>query len=133
MPTSLDILTARISGRLGIDDTAARAALETYVAQVADHDGRTIDLDDLSDDGAEFLADEVAATQRAGDLGKRELDTLADTVTALDAAEQAAGAARHDRDQAVRAAISAGARIVDITAITGLHRNRIYQIRDARR
>lgn len=132
MPASLDILTARISGRLGIDDTAARAALETYAAQVADHDGRTIDLDDLTDDDAEFLEGAVAAAQRAGDLGDRELDILADTVTALTAAEQAAEAARHDRDQAVRAAISAGARIIDITTITGLHRNRIYQIRDGR-
>ena len=133
MPASIDILTARISGRLGIDDTAARAALEPYAAQVADHDGRTIDLDDLSDDDASFLEGAVAAAQRAGDLGDRELDTLADAAHALDAAEQAAEAARHDRDQAVRAAISAGARIVDITAITGLSRNRVYQIRDGRR
>lgn len=133
MPASLDILTARISGRLGIDEAAARAALETYTAQVADLDGRTIGLDDLSDDDAAFLEGAVAAAQRAGDLGDRELDILADTVTALDAAEQAAEAARHDRDQAVRAAIFAGARIVDITAITGLSRNRVYQIRDGRR
>lgn len=133
MPVSLDILTARVSGRLGIDDTAARTALETYSAQVADHDSRTIDLDDLSDDDAEFLAGAVAAAQRAGDLGDRELDILADAARALDAAEQAVEAARHDRDQAVRAAISAGARIVDITAITGLSRNRVYQIRDGRR
>lgn len=132
MPASLDILTARISGRLGIDDTAARAALETYATQVADHDGRTLDLDTLSDDDAAFLEGAVTAAQRAGDLGDRELDILADTVTALDTAEQAAEAARHDRDQAVRAAISAGARIVDITAITGLSRNRVYQIRDRR-
>ena len=132
MPASLDILTARISGRLGIDDTAARAALETYAAQVADHDHRTIDLDDLSDDDATFLEGAVAAAQRAGDLGDRELDILTDAARALDAAEAAAEAARHDRDQAVRAAISAGARIVDITAITGLSRNRVYQIRDRR-
>lgn len=133
MPASLDILTARISGRLGIDEAAARAALETYAAQVADHDGRTIDLDDLTDGDAAFLEGAVAAAQRAGDLGDRELDILADAARALDAAEQAAEAARHDRDQAVRAAIFAGARIVDITAITGLSRNRVYQIRDGRR
>lgn len=130
---SIDILTARISGRLGIDEAAARDALETYAAQVADHDGRDIDLDDLTDDDAAFLEGAVAAAQRAGDLGDRELDILADTVTALTAAEAAAEAARHDRDQAVRAAISAGARIIDITATTGLHRNRVYQIRDGRR
>ncbi|MDO4610940.1 hypothetical protein [Corynebacterium sp.] len=129
---SIDILTARISGRLGIDEAAARDALETYAAQVADHDGRELDLDDLTDDDAAFLEGAVAAAQRAGDLGDRELDILADTVTALDTAEAAAEAARHDRDQAVRAAISAGARIVDITAITGLSRNRVYQIRDRR-
>lgn len=49
------------------------------------------------------------------------------------AAEERARETAEGRDMAIRRVLAAGAKIKEITDITGLSRARVYQIRDGRR
>lgn len=58
------------------------------------------------------------------------LTLVAEATAALTTAHDELDRANAARDDAIRAAIERGARVVDLVQATGLHRNRIYQIRD---
>lgn len=110
--------------KLGVDEDTADRLVEGYISQIEQTDDRTIDREEVSDNDADFIIDSAAAGQRAGDLGHRELETLGDTMARIRAAEE-------ERDPQIRAALKAGARVKDLTDLTGLSRARIYQIKDA--
>ncbi|WP_159794425.1 hypothetical protein [Puerhibacterium puerhi] len=59
------------------------------------------------------------------------LEKLADLAAAVATAERDAQTARDERDAAIREALAAGVSVADIVAATGLHRQRVYQIRDS--
>src|SRR5690606_1658914 len=61
------------------------------------------------------------------------LREIADAARAERAARERADAAAHERDELIRRALAAGVRVAEIVQVTGLHRQRIYQIRDRRR
>ena len=52
---------------------------------------------------------------------------------AVVAARRALDIAEAERDDAIREALANGATVATVAAATGLHRQRIYQIRDRRR
>lgn len=87
-----------------------------------------IDVDDDGtplDDQWEILADALSDAPTDGPR-ERALTAVEDAARALKSAEQ-------DRDEAIRAAITAGASVISIAAAADLSRARIYQIRDGRR
>lgn len=129
MSTHIETLTIRVAAKLSIDDQAARAALETYILELEVMKGRTIDPDEISDDDAAFLTGTVAAAQKAGDLGDRELEALQEKVDALADAAAAVQLATEDRDRAIVAALAAGARPADVAATAGVSGARVRQIR----
>lgn len=61
------------------------------------------------------------------------LDALADLAGAVVRAEADLRALAEKRDAAIREALTAGARPVDVVRATGLSRERIYQIKGGRR
>jgi len=130
--TDHDVAVA-IHHKHGVDTGFAAEAVETYIAQIEDVDGREIDRDEISEDDADFIIAAFASAQRAGDFGARELDDVADAATTAEAAESAAHDAMVDRDRAIRHALARGARVVDVMAASGVSRPRIDQIRKARR
>ncbi|SDR75939.1 hypothetical protein [Corynebacterium timonense] len=125
---TLTDLAAQTAATLDIDEAAARDALTTYLRQVEALDSRTIDPDDINPDDAAFLTESVRQAQRAGDLGTRELDHLADAVEAHHDAVDSAKFHADKRDRHIIAALRAGARMKEVTEITGLSRARIQQI-----
>lgn len=133
MTTTAHDLATRISARHGVDDDFAAEAVETYLAQVEDIDGREIDRDAITGDDADFIIAAFASAQRAGDFGTRELDDVAGAARASDEAEAAAHDAMVARDRAIRHALARGARVVDVMAASGVSRARIDQIRQGRR
>lgn len=122
--TDIQTLAIRTAAKYDLTDDAAEAALTTYIEQIEQLEGRTIDTDNITDDDADFLTESVGHAQRAGDLGNRELARLEDIMTNLKTVEA-------ERDPAIRAALKAGARTKDVAAVTGLSRQRIEQIKGA--
>lgn len=129
--TDIQTLAIRTAGRCGITDEAAEAALEEYARQLEALEGREIDRDNINDDDADFLAESVARAQRAGDLGQRELHRVEETLPEVDRAQAILTDAEAQRNDAIRAALNAGARVKDVAAAAGLSRQRVEQIRGA--
>ena len=129
MTTTPHDLATRIATRHGVDADFAADAVETYISQVEEIDGREIDRDAITEDDADFIMGAFASAQRAGDFGTRELDDVAAAARASDDAEAAAHDAMVARDRAIRHALARGARVVDVMAASGVSRARIDQIR----
>ena len=122
-------IAAAIHHKYSVDTDFAAEAVETYITQIEEIDGREIDRDTIAGDYADFIITAFASSQRAGDFGTRELDDVADATRASDEAEAASRAAMAARDQAIRHALAHGARVVDVMAASGVTRSRIDQIR----
>ena len=129
--TDLDTLARLVATALDITDDAARDSLDTYIDQLAREIGDTIDPDEISDDDAAFLMESCREAQRSGDLGERQLADLEEAARAYNDAHTDFQTAEQQRMAAVRAALAAGARVVDICRVTGMARSRVYQIKDA--
>ena len=129
--TDIQTLAIRTAGRCGITDEAAEGALEEYARQLEALEGRQIDRDDIDDDDADFLAESVARAQRAGDLGQRELSRVEETLPEVERAQAILADAEAHRNDAIKAALNAGARVKDVAAAAGLSRQRVEQIRGA--
>lgn len=131
--TDLGTLAARVSGRLGIDDNAASDALKTYIGQIEEIDERTIDVDEISEEDADFLMGACVAGQRAGDFGEQELVEVKELVEQLDHAEQVVEDLRQRRDAALRRALASGARVTDTMTAGRVSRSRLDQIKKGTR
>lgn len=129
--TDIQTLAIRTAGRCGITDEAAESALEEYARQLEALEGREIDRDDIDDDDADFLTESVARAQRAGDLGQRELRLVEETLPEVERAQAILADAEAHRNDAIKAALNAGARVKDVAAAAGLSRQRVEQIRGA--
>ena len=75
--TDHDVAVA-IHHKYGVDTDFAAEAVETYIAQIEDVDGREIDRDAIAEDDADFIIGAFASAQRAGDFGTLELGDVAD-------------------------------------------------------
>lgn len=127
--TDIQTLTIRTAGRCGITDEAAEAALEAYARQLEALEDREIDRDNINDEDADFLMEAVAQAQRAGDLGQQELRLIEETLPEVERAQAVLADAEAHRNSAIKAALSAGARVKDVAAAAGLSRQRVEQIR----
>lgn len=133
MTATAHTLATVIHHKHGVDAEFAAEAVETYITQIEDLDGREIDRDEITDDDADFITAAFASAQRAGDFGTREVDDVADAAEAAAAAKTALEDAEYTRNQAVKRALAHGARVVDVTAAAGVTRARIDQIRKGTR
>ena len=126
--TDHDVAVA-IHHKHDVDTDFAAEAVETYITQIEDIDGREIDRDTITEDDVDFIITAFASAQRAGDFGIRQLDDVADAADAVAAAKAALEDAEYARNQAVKRALAHGARVVDVTGAAGVSRARIDQIR----
>lgn len=124
-PITARDLANELADTHSIDRASALFSLGTYLANLIP----VGDIDIDSDVSAEH-ADAVRAAFKAADLPTQAtvLDDLAETRDKIEALTQL----QIERTRLVRKAIDTGARVVDITAASGLTRARIYQIRDGR-
>lgn len=75
--TDHDIAVA-IHHKHDVDTVFAAEAVETYITQIENIDGREINRDNITEDDADFIIAAFAGAQRAGDFGTRELVVAAD-------------------------------------------------------
>lgn len=127
--TDLHTLAIRTAGRCDITDKAAEDALLIYLKQVETADQRTIDPDNIDAEDAAVLMESVALAQKAGDLGQRELERVEDIQPKIEYAQETLATLEVQRNAAIKAALTAGARVKDVAAAAGLSRQRIEQIR----
>lgn len=126
--TAHDVATV-IHHKHGVDADFAAEAIETYITQIEDEEGREIDRDAITQDDADFIIDSFASAQRAGDFGTRELDVVAYAARSVEDADRTLRDSQSTRDRAIRNALAHGARVVDVMAAAGVTRSRIDQIR----
>lgn len=126
----INTLANRISENLGITLEAATAAAEDYLNQIEALEQRNIDREDILPDDAAFTEEAVYRAQRAGDMGHREEALLDEALATYQQAEQDLETAKQVRDDAIRAALSAGSKVANLVRQTGLSRARIEQIRN---
>lgn len=119
--TAHDIAVA-VHHRHDIDTDIAAGIVEAYLEQIEKVDGRDIDRDQVAEDDVDFVIESVDHARRAGDLGTRELEDVADNRAARDQATE-------ERDIVIRKALAAGARISDVADAAGLSRETIRAIR----
>ncbi|HCG2974504.1 TPA: hypothetical protein NJV08_002698 [Corynebacterium striatum] len=112
----------------GMDTTAAEDIARTYLDQMDAEDGIERDEDELTQDDFDFLLGAIDSARRAGDLGLRELDTVAEAAQDMEDKAQALEHARAERDDAIRAAVHAGARIQDVATAAGISRQAVDKI-----
>ena len=97
----------------------------------------SLDLGAYYSETAEVPADVEAQYREVLDLmqaqDEREPADLADATETYRAADDALAEARTDLYAAVRHALATGTSVAQVAAITGLSRERVYQIRDGRR
>lgn len=120
MTTTYDDLTITLAADTGITTTAIETALDTYIEQIEQLEGRDIDRDDITDEDEEFLTEAIRAAIHNGEMGGQEVEQLSDIAAQHRDAEDALAEARADLDRAIITATNAGARQVDIAQITGL-------------
>lgn len=125
-PITTRDLAYEIADTRGISRGSALEIVSTYLDQLAQDD----DIDINHDDTPGMYVDEVHATVvnaidglQASAL--RDLSEVRDQLATFDKLQ------KHRIDLVCRA-LTAGARVVDITAASGLTRARIYQIKDGR-
>lgn len=125
MTTTREDLAYQIGDTMDIDYAAARDAVDVYAGQLDAPDG------DLSDENAEHIRQALAAELNVA--SHAPLDAVINaTANKANAELDAEEADRAWRD-AIRAAVSAGERVVEIAEAAGISRDRVYQIRDGRR
>ncbi|MFR9865656.1 hypothetical protein ACL1NM_11970 [Corynebacterium striatum] len=112
----------------GMDTTAAEGIARTYLAQMDTADGIERDEDDLTQADFDFLLGAIDSARRAGDLGLRELDLISEAALEMQSQEDRLRAARDERDDAIRAAVHAGARIQDVATAAGISRQAVDKI-----
>lgn len=127
--TDIQTLAIRTAAKLDLTDESAESALETYIRQVEALEAREIDRDDISDDDAAFLMESMVQAQRSGDLGQQQLAELEELMPDVQDAQDRLETMEQQRNTAIKAALSAGARVKDVAAASGLSRQRIEQIR----
>lgn len=127
--TDIQTLAIRTAAKLDLTDEAAEDALEAYIRQVEALESREIDRDDISDDDAAFLMESMVQAQRSGDLGQQQLAELEELMPQVQDAQDQLETMEQQRNTAIKAALSAGARVKDVAAASGLSRQRIEQIR----
>lgn len=112
----------------GMDTTAAETIARTYLGQMDAEDGIERDEDELTQDDFDFLLGAIDSARRAGDLGLRELDLISAAALEMQSQEDRLRAARDERDDAIRAAVHAGARIQDVATAAGISRQAVDKI-----
>lgn len=125
MTITRDELATELAAAHDITGDAAAEAVTVYADQLGAAAG------DLTAEDADHIRRALEA-HLVHDVGT-PLDAVADTTREL----QALRAATEDAEQAwraaIRSALHAGQRVVDVAEAAGISRERVYQIRDGRR
>lgn len=121
-------LVMTISHVIDMDESAITDAIDTTIEQIEFADRRTIDRDEITQRDADFIIEAIKSAHRAGDYGEQELAKLEELAQRADDLKDSYTAARDERNQAVRAAIRAGATVADVAAAGHLSKTGVRKL-----
>lgn len=113
---------------LDMDTDAAVDTLRTYIDQIEDIDGHSIDEDAICEQDADFLIGAVKSARAAGDLGHREMEHVEDCAAEYQDAADTAESLRQERDRAIKAALAAGASASHVARAAGITRQAVAKM-----
>lgn len=125
---TIEQLATGLNIALDMDEKVAQSALRSYIKKTNELAGRDIDPEAIKEDEADFLVGVVKAAHRAGDLGLRQLAQLEEAASEYQHAADTADALRQERDEAIRAAVGAGASKRATAAAAGVTRQYLDRV-----
>ena len=126
---TFDQLAFYLAGSLGIDITAAKLALDSYISQLETLDNQPIDRDNLTRDDVQTLVEAMHSAQDAGDLGSKYLRLLEEKRAEIIYQEDKLDDLRTERNDLIADALKDGARAKDIAQCAGVSLPWVYGIR----
>lgn len=130
--TLIESTTENIAQAYDIPLDAARKLVQTYTENLTDDPDCYVD-GDLTEEGAESVSIAIALGAKSDTTMERLLSDLEEVVAELNAHEGERDEIVGRRDALIRQAMAIPGPREPIVAVTGLHRQRLYQIRDGRR
>lgn len=112
----------------GMDIDIARATLRNHIDVCAKHTGKSIDEDNIARADADFLISSIKTARAAGELCEIEMAELATATAAYQDVQATADALRTRRDNAINAAVSAGASKSAVARVAGISKQAIAKI-----
>lgn len=126
--TTLRELATTLHYLWGMDIDIARATLRNHIDLCAKSMGKTIDEDTISRRDADFLISSVKTARAAGELCEIEMAELATATAAYQDVQATADALRTRRDDAINAAVAAGASKAAVARVAGISKQAVAKV-----
>lgn len=112
----------------GMDIDIARATLRNHIELHEKHTGKPIDEDNISRRDADFLISSIKTARAAGELCEIEMAELATATAAYQDVQATADALRTRRDDAITAAVAAGASKAAVARVAGISKQAVAKV-----
>lgn len=112
----------------GMDIDIARATLRNHIELHEKHTGKSIDEDTIDRRDADFLISSIKTARAAGELCEIEMAELATATATYQDVQATADALRTLRDDAINAAVSAGASKAAVARVAGISKQAVAKV-----
>lgn len=126
--TTLRALAETLHYLYGMDIDIARATLRNHIELCEKNIGKSIDEDSISRADADFIIASIKTARAAGELCESEMAKLATASAAYVDAQDSADEMRARRDEAINAAVAAGASKSAVARVTGISKQAVGKI-----
>lgn len=126
--TDIGALAETLHHMWDMDIDIARATLRNHIEMCEKHLGKSIDEDTISRRDADFLISLIKTARAAGELCEIEMAELATATAAYQDAQAAADALRTRRDDAINAAVAAGASKAAVARVAGISKQAVAKV-----
>lgn len=126
--TTLRELATTLHYLWGMDIDIARATLRNHIELHEKHAGKSIDEDTIDRRDADFLISSIKTARAAGELCEIEMTELATATAAYQDVQATADALRTRRDDAINAAVAAGASKAAVARVAGISKQAVAKV-----
>lgn len=129
---NINQLAEQLATRFDITEDSAQQTAETYLAQIEQVDGKTIDRDNISPEDAEAVADAFDAGMGSSTTDSQLADQLIELSEQIRYRQSELDELTEQRNELVNRLLDRANSVKDICEWSGLSRARIYAIKAAR-
>lgn len=129
---NINQLAEQLATRFDITTDSAQQTAETYLTQIEQVDGKTIDRDNISDEDAESVADAIDAGMGSSTADIQFADQLIELSEQIRDRQSELEELTYRRNELVNRLLDRANSVKDICEWSGLSRARIYAIKAAR-
>ena len=126
--TDIDRLADTLHYLWGMDIDIARATLRNHIELHEKHTGKSIDENNIYRRDADFLISSIKTARAAGELCEIEMAELATATAAYQDVQATADALRTRRDNAINAAVAAGASKAAVARVAGISKQAVAKV-----